>query len=124
MFTVLGKIAMAATSAAVALVIGGGALLVPLALNFGLDAGEFYTQIDNDSLTIGPSHDDMDCEYRLPAYNAQGDRIDATFGAYRPLREDAYLKLEVRPFRGVISWEEVQPENVPFQAQTRLGLSK
>lgn len=46
--------------------------------------------------------------YRLNAYDAGGNTKSLTFKTSRKLWEGAYLKLEVMPIRGVISWEEVR----------------
>lgn len=122
MFTAASKLVTATAGLALVLIVGCGAIFGPLALSFGINAGSFYTQVDNSSMRIVESDDEMDCEYRLAAYNEQGERIDATFLTSRKLKENAYLMLDVKPFRGVVSWEEVQPDDVPSQARTRLAL--
>ena len=74
-------------------------------------ATTWYTQIDNEY------------EYTLDAYDANGAHQEVTFGTERTLRDDAYLKLEMMPMRGVISWEEVQLEDIPEAARNAAGWS-
>ena len=52
-------------------------------------------------------------EYRLNAYDAGGNMKSLTFKTSRKLREGTYLKLEVMPIRGVITWEEATYEKLP-----------
>ena len=44
-----------------------------------------------------------------------------TFTAGKRLRDGAYLKLGYMPVREVVSWEEVQPDQVPDAARERLA---
>lgn len=76
-------------------------------------AQELYTQIDNSAVARNGS----EYEYTLPAYDESGSEHETTFKASRKLREDAYLKLDVMPIRGVVTWEEVQIEDIPEPAR-------
>lgn len=89
--------------------------------------GTYYTRVDNartEALeptggVIDPTGG-MTLSYELPAYDADGNMKDISFGTDRELREGAYLRLEVVPIRGVMSWTEVTYEDLPPQAQAHL----
>lgn len=68
----------------------------------------YYTQIDNTKIKRIMSSDNMKYEYTLKCYKENGEEKELKFKTSRELREDAYLKLEVRSIGGVHSWEEVQ----------------
>lgn len=78
-----------------------------------------YVRVDND-LVCASSDADMPFEYRLAAFDANGARSDVSFKTVRELRDDALLELKVLPLRGVISWEEVAPDEVPDAAGAAL----
>lgn len=80
----------------------------------------YYVQIDNSKTAKLGSRNGvidfnggMELQYKLPAYNENGEEKEITFGTTRHLREGAYLKLSVAPIRGVVEWEEVQLEDMP-----------
>lgn len=76
----------------------------------------FYTQIDNTNVkTIHGG----EYEYTLRAYDEHGKMQDITFKANKELREDAFLKLETMSIRGVVSWEEVNYDELPQDVQSR-----
>lgn len=91
------------------------AVLVALgvAYHFVVDtdtAARWYVQVDN--ARVQPPGEDSD---------EDGCRHDVEFKATRQLRDDAYLELRTMPFRGVISWAEVQPEEMPEPAREALA---
>lgn len=73
----------------------------------------YYTQIDNNKIEKISSSDDMKYQYTLKCYNENGKEKELTFKTSRELKEDAYLKLEVKMITGVHSWEEVQYNELP-----------
>ncbi len=75
-----------------------------------------YTQIDNSQVS---KIDNNEYKYELTAYDEHGKIQQVEFKAPRELREDAYLKLETMWVRGVISWEEVQYEDLPYDVKSR-----
>lgn len=91
-------------------------------------AGDYYVKIDNAHITenestagvinLGSSEPYL---YDLEAVNESGDRAEIEFGTSRELRQDAFLKLELQPFRGVVSWSEVSPDDLPPQVTEALG---
>lgn len=77
----------------------------------------YFVQIDNSEVQeISPS----EYKYNLTAYDEHGKMHEVEFTAYKKLREDAYLKLEVMSIRGVVNWEEVQYDDLPLDTRTHL----
>lgn len=72
----------------------------------------YFTKIDNTKIEKISSSDDMKYEYSLDCYDENGNKKEINFKTARELREDAYLKLQVRTF-GVHSWEEVEYNELP-----------
>lgn len=72
----------------------------------------YYTQIDNSKIEKLSTSSDMKYEYTLDCYSDNGVKKEIKFKTSRELREDAYIKLEVRTF-GVHSWEEVELDELP-----------
>lgn len=60
----------------------------------------------------------LDYSYTLPAYNDEGEEKDITFNTSRELKEGAFIRLEVVPIRGVVSWAEVQYDEMPSAVQS------
>lgn len=73
----------------------------------------YYTQIDNTKIEKNSVSDDMKYKYTLKCYNENGKEKEIEFNTSRELREDAYLKLEVKFISGVHRWEEVQYNELP-----------
>ena len=74
-------------------------------------SADYYTQIDNDCVTEIAPHGAMNYRYTLSAYDETG----------RILTDDAYLCLKVAPFRGVVTWAEVQFDEMPAAVQEQYG---
>lgn len=53
------------------------------------------------------------------AYDENGEAKELTFKTARELTEDAFIHLEVAPIRGVVSWEEVQYDELPAIVQSQ-----
>ena len=77
----------------------------------------YFTQIDNTKIEKLSSTDDMKYKYTLECYNEKGKKKELKFKTSRELKEDAFLKLEVKTL-GVHSWEEVQYDELPKKVQT------
>ncbi len=80
----------------------------------------YYTQIDNTRIEqIDPQggvinfQGSLPYSYTLPALDEKGKKKDITFSASKELTEGAYIRLTVKPIRGVTAWEEVQYEELP-----------
>lgn len=106
--------------AAAVIVVGGCAWLLNAVTG---DPALRWTQIDNGRFeTLQDS--DMRYQYRLESFDEDGNGEETVFKAERMLRDDAFLKLEVLPFRGVVSWEEVSYENLPAAVQEKFERPK
>lgn len=102
------------------------AICICIFLLSGVGGKYYYTQVDNSK--IGLMEPDggvidfsggMDFAYALPAYDADGNAKDITFGTTRELREGAFLRLKTAPIRGVVEWKEVQYEELPEPVQSK-----
>lgn len=119
--------ALGITVVLVIIILGAGLFYLGFNTNL-LTSGTYYTKIDNTHVTENDSTGDVihlnssePFVYELLATNEDGHEIKTTFGAARELRQDAYLKLEVEPLRGVVYWEEVSPEDLPPKAAEALS---
>lgn len=82
------------------------------------DPSPRWTQVDNERFeTLQDS--DMQYQYRLESYDADGAGEESTFKTERMLRDSAFLRLETLPFRGVVSWEEVSYDELPATVQEK-----
>ena len=59
----------------------------------------------------------MNDRYTLSAYDETGAEKELSFETSRILTDDAYLCLKVAPFRGVVTWAEVQFDEMPAAVQ-------
>lgn len=84
-------------------------------------SADYYTQIDNDFVTEIPPHGAMNYRYTLSAYDETGGEKELSFETSRILTDDAYLCLKVAPFRGVVTWAEVQFDEMPAAVQEQYG---
>ena len=78
---------------------------------------DYYTQIDNRWVTEIDPHGTMNYEYNLDAYDESGKERDITFETSKVLTDGAYLCLKVAPIRGVVTWAEVQYDELPEAVQ-------
>lgn len=79
----------------------------------------YYTKIDNAQMQVLPAGEEQHYEYNLKSCNESGKSKKFRFKASKELRQDAYLKLEIR-ITGVYKWEEVQFDELPEQVQEKL----
>lgn len=97
------------------------AVLIVLCMGVAFSATQgktdYYTQIDNRWVTEIAPHGAMNYEYTLDAYGADGEKRDITFETSKVLTDGAYLCLKVAPLRGVVTWAEVQYEELPKAVQ-------
>ena len=60
----------------------------------------------------------MNYSYTLPSYDEDGEERDITFETAKELKEAVCIRLEPAPFRGVLTWAEVQYEELPAAVQS------
>lgn len=85
------------------------------------NASTWYVRVDDAVAKQKADGDEEVWEYTLDAYNERGEHRQLTFTAGKRLRDGAYLRLGYLPVREVVSWEEVQPEQMPDAAREQLG---
>ena len=91
-------------------------------------AGDYYIKIDNACISENESSGgvvnlESSEPYlsKLEAVNAAGDKTEIEFGASRELRQDAFLKLDLQPIRGVVGWSEVSEDSLPRKVEEALN---
>ena len=47
------------------------------------------------------------------AYNSSGEAKDITFETSKILKDQAFINLKVAPIRGVVTWAEINYEELP-----------
>lgn len=112
-----GKVISAVISIVIAVLFAIGALIIME--NY---EGVYYTRVDNSEVKELSSNSDMKYEYSLSCYSEGGQEKILTFKTLKKLREDAFLKLEVRSL-GVHNWEEVQYSELPQKVQEKYDVN-
>ena len=102
---------------AAALLMLGIAALAYLFQYTGNNAVSYYGRIDNDLVEEITPHGGMNYRYHMPVYLEDGSREDLDLDTSRILKDEAYICIEVAPLRGVISWAELQYEELPIPVQ-------
>lgn len=89
------------------------------------DGTYYYTKITREPININDAIDDRGVKqgsiytYNLPSVDKDGKEKQIEFDAYKdkPLKQDAYLKIKVNDIKGVLSWEEVNKNDIPTKAE-------
>ncbi len=118
----------ATTIAAIAVIGLTAALLFAASTANLLLAGDYYVKIDNAHVSKNEPDDGVinfgssePYLYKLEAINAKGDRAEIEFGTYRELRQNAFLRLDLQPIRGVVGWSEVPEDALPAKVAATLS---
>ena len=77
------------------------------------NASTWYVRVDDAAAQDKGGDGEEVCEYTLDAYDGRGAHRQLTFTASKRLKDGAYLKLGYMPVREVVSWEEIQPDEIP-----------
>ena len=107
-------------AAAITAIVTGGlvaSLLFAASMTNLLLIGDYYVKIDNARISENESSGGEPYLYKLEAVNAAADRTEIEFGTSRELRQDAFLKLDLQPIRGVVGWSEVSEDALPPKAE-------
>lgn len=99
-------------------IIAGIALLVGTFIYFENYEAVYYTKIDNTKIEKNDISSEMQYTYTLECYNEFGQKKEYSFKTYKELREDAYLKLEIRS-AGVHTWEEIDETSLPEKVKEK-----
>lgn len=78
---------------------------------------DYFLQVDNTKVSEITPHGGMSYRYTIQAFRADGSGQQIDFDTSRVLREEAFVRLEVAPVRGIISWSEVDYEELPAAVQ-------
>lgn len=89
----------------------------------------YYTKIDEQYESVSDSVDQNGAKrgviytYNLDSFDDQGEQLNIQFDTYlgRPLKSDAFLKVLVNKKSKIISWEEVQVNEIPEKAKIELN---
>lgn len=107
------------------ILIGLAAMLAGCDLN-RLGKAEYYVQITMDGKEIKGKTDNgeqfTDYEYKLPGFDKDGKEKTMEFRAFKNLRKDAFLRVYYSEKKGVTAWEEVKKDEIPANAQEKLGV--
>lgn len=100
-------------------IVAGILVIVCMSVAFLATQGntDYYTQIDNKWVTEIPPHGAMNYKYTLSSYDEKGTEKDVTFETSKILTDKAFLCLKVNPLRGVVTWAEVQYDELPSAVQ-------
>ncbi|AHI56867.1 YxeA family protein [Listeria ivanovii] len=82
-------------------------------------AEQYYVKITKDGENTGDRG--FAYSYVLSGYNKDGEEEKMNFKADKNLRKGAYLRLYYKNFKGVTTFEEVTPEQVPNKAAEKLN---
>lgn len=102
---------------AAAVLILGIAGLAYLFQYTGDNTTSYYGRIDNNLVEEITPHGGMNYRYHMPVYLEDGSRENLDLDTSRILKDEAYIRIEVAPLRGVISWAELQYEELPVPVQ-------
>lgn len=114
-------------AAVVALIVVAGAVTF---YAFSGSSSVYYAQIDNSKAEESSAKGgvinlkgNLPYSYTLSAYDKNGTEKEITFGTSKELKEGAFICLETMPVRGVVSWAEVQYEDMPAAVQDHYVVS-
>ena len=79
----------------------------------------YYSRIDNDSVSEITPHGGMNYQYSLYVYDESGQGKTMTLDTSRILKDDAFIRIETAPLRGVVSWAEMLYEELPAAVQEK-----
>lgn len=114
------KPAVIVLTAALVVALGGIFALGFLYQSTAENATSLYSRIDNTQVEEITPHGGMQYRYTLQAYAEDGTGQELVLDTSRILKDGAYIRVEVAALRGVISWEEVQPAELPAPVQTHM----
>lgn len=84
-------------------------------------ADSVYSRIDNDLVREITPHGGMNYRYTLTVYQEDGSSSPLELDTARILKDGAYILIRTAPLRGVLSWEELQYDELPLPVQAKYG---
>ncbi len=105
-----------------------GLFLLLLVLSGCAPSQAWYTKVDASQAKLNEDRGIFDFSgngnlkytYTLLCINEKGEEKEITFGSDTTLDDGTILALEVKPFRGVLSWEEIPITDVPYSIRKKL----
>lgn len=124
----MSQVKIIAITIIVIVAVAATALLAIASQNSMLLSGDYYVKVDNAHISENDSSGGVvnakssePYIYELEAVNESGDKTTLEFGVSRELRQNAYLRLDIQPVRGVVSWSEVPADELPPKVADALG---
>lgn len=105
-------------AAALVLVLGIAVLAI-LFRTTEANASSVYSRIDNDLVQEITPHGGMNYRYTLQVYTEDGRASTLELDTSRILKDGAYILIRTAPLRGVLSWEELQYDQLPTPVQAK-----
>lgn len=84
---------------------------------------QYFVQIDGDGEKYNESGYDR-YAYELVGVDADGNEKTLEFTADHNLKDKAFLKVYYKDSKGVVSYEEVQTDELPVSAQDFFGINQ
>ena len=106
-------------SAAVLIAVLAIAVLAILFRSTEANAATVYSRIDNDLVQEITPHGGMNYRYTLQVYSEDGTASTLDLDTSRILKDGAYILIKTAPLRGVLSWEEMQYNELPSLVQAK-----
>ena len=105
--------------AAVLIIVLGIAILAILFRTTEANASNVYSRIDNTLVQEITPHGGMNYRYTLQVYAEDGTPSSLELDTSRILKDGAYILIRTAPLRGVLSWEEMQYDELPAAVQAK-----
>lgn len=105
--------------AAALLVLAGIAAMGIFYQSTSANAASYYGRINNEQVEEITPHGGMNYRYHLLVYDDSGKAHDLDLDTSRILKDSAFILIKTAPLRGVLSWEELQYEQLPEVVQTK-----
>ncbi len=105
--------------AAVLIIVLGIAILAILFRTTEANASNCYSRIDNNLVQEITPHGGMNYRYTLQVYAEDGSASSLDLDTSRILKDGAYILIRTAPLRGVLSWEEMQYDELPAAVQAK-----
>lgn len=83
---------------------------------------QYYVQVIGDGKEVNEKNNRY-YEYKLSGFDKDGTEKTMEFTAYKNLRKEAFLRVYYADKKGVTSWEEIQPKDIPEKAKEKLNVT-
>ena len=82
----------------------------------------YYLQLNSKPVCRITKYNEVECRYDEISYNKNGNKKKVEFYSLRerPLRKSAFLEVKVNDERGVVTYREVQKNEIPQKALEKI----